>query len=149
MSHAKNFLLSLRYFPASVLFCLLLFILQLTVFFGSYKTLKSVSKFFKRIPGLFAMPLNNEKVYNDLSRLLGIVARRFPFNPKCLVRALSLQAVLRIYGLRSELKIGAKDEGEFFAHAWLEADFIPVEKNDRQGCSDFVASGSSHSLEIV
>jgi hypothetical protein len=56
-----------------------------------------------------------------------IAARRGPFRPACLARALALQCLLRLRGLETELRIGVRQGADGLeAHAWLETGGIPI-----------------------
>jgi len=60
----------------------------------------------------------------SMEKLTGAVnvMSRYTFKATCLTKALAAQILLAGYHYPSNIKIGvSKDEGEFEAHAWLEA----------------------------
>ena len=64
------------------------------------------------------------------TRLVQAVASRMPFTITCLARSTTLWWFLRRQGIASEIRIGVnQQEGDFHAHAWVEADGIVL--NDK------------------
>lgn len=62
-----------------------------------------------------------------LACLVGIAGRHHLRPMTCLPRSLSLQALLRRYGMEADLRIGVRWEaGELRAHAWIEQAGSPV-----------------------
>ena len=70
----------------------------------------------------------------DLQRtawLVHVAARHHILPIRCLQRALALQRVLSKRGLVTDLKIGVqRRDGNLFAHAWLEADGLPLAESE-------------------
>ena len=74
-----------------------------------------------------------------VARLVAIAARHGPFRARCLSASLTLESLLRRYGLHGELRLGVRrHEGRIEAHAWIEhggealngprADFQPFDE---------------------
>jgi hypothetical protein len=56
-----------------------------------------------------------------IARLVAIAARHGPIRARCLSASLTLESLLRRYGLEGELRLGVRrHEGRFEAHAWIE-----------------------------
>ncbi len=60
------------------------------------------------------------------ARSIARIAGRLPFRPRCLPRALLLAAMLRRRPINADLCLGARTDGAFDAHAWIEIDGWPV-----------------------
>jgi len=60
------------------------------------------------------------------ARSIARIADRLPFRPRCLPRALLLAALLRRRRIGADLCLGARTDGAFDAHAWIEIDGWPV-----------------------
>jgi hypothetical protein len=57
----------------------------------------------------------------SIARLVAIAARHGPFRARCLPASLTLESLLRRYGLEGELRLGVRrHEGRIEAHAWIE-----------------------------
>ncbi|MCB0334917.1 MAG: lasso peptide biosynthesis B2 protein [Bdellovibrionales bacterium] len=125
----------MRYLPASLVILLMLPVVKLVVTYAPFGVLRRLAYLLDKIPGVCPRPRNPGLCYEDLLRVLNLVSRRFSCDFSCLVRALVLRTALKLYGLKSELFLGAQNSSGFFAHAWLEGDFIV--KPDRQGCTPF------------
>jgi hypothetical protein len=81
----------------------------------------------------------DEAVLNRIVWAVSVAGRRLPRAGNCLAQALATQVMLGRRGQAASLRIGvARDaEGEFRAHAWLEADGKIV-IGGSQGLSRFV-----------
>ena len=91
----------------------------------------------------FAFPLgggdeNLETVVDEaraMSRTVTIASRHSLSSPQCLPRTLTLWALLRRRGIKSEVRLGVRKTGpEMEAHAWLEHAGRPL--NDDDGVLD-------------
>jgi hypothetical protein len=60
------------------------------------------------------------------ARSIARIAGRLPSRPRCLPRALLLAGLLRRRRIGAELCLGARMDGAFDAHAWIEIDGWPV-----------------------
>lgn len=60
------------------------------------------------------------------ARGIAVIAHRLPSRPRCLPRALLLSALLRRRRMSAALCLGARADGAFDAHAWVEIDGRPV-----------------------
>ena len=59
----------------------------------------------------------------SIARLVAIAARHGPFRARCLSASLTLESLLRRYGLEGELRLGVRrHDGRIEAHAWIEHD---------------------------
>lgn len=69
-----------------------------------------------------------------ISRIVGKVCDKTPWESKCLVRALSAQRLLYRQGLSSTLYLGCgMEEGKMVAHAWLRCGEMYVTGGDGSG----------------
>jgi hypothetical protein len=60
--------------------------------------------------------------------LVEAVGRRLPWQPRCLPRALALQALLTRAGVPADLRLGVRKRGPHLdAHAWVECGGVPLE----------------------
>ena len=57
----------------------------------------------------------------DIGRAIGVLAKRVPWDGRCLAQALAASGMLRRRGLEGTVSFGAgrDDAGKFSAHAWL------------------------------
>jgi Transglutaminase-like superfamily len=59
---------------------------------------------------------------DDLVWAFHAARRHYPFETTCLVNAIAAEALFRRFGLHAVLCVGAtRSEGQFQAHAWIEA----------------------------
>ncbi len=60
------------------------------------------------------------------ARGIAMIADKLPSRPRCLPRALLLSALLRRRRMGADLCLGARTDGAFDAHAWVELGGRPV-----------------------
>lgn len=97
---------------------MLLWIVRIMLYALPFQTLKNIIKKFTSTEENKIHPVTMEK-------LIWAVEIMSIYTPRatCLTRALSAQILLARYNYSSNIKIGvSKNDGEFEAHAWLEAD---------------------------
>jgi hypothetical protein len=74
-------------------------------------------------------------------------ARHLPFKPNCLEQSLVLWWLLRRRGIPADLRIGVrKDEGNFQAHAWVEAGGAILSESGDEHIHFVPLEGVIHSL---
>lgn len=83
----------------------------------------------------------------SIGSLVNLAARYAPGPATCLTRSLLLRWLLSRRGASTELRIGVKlDQGRLDAHAWVEADGVPI--NDAHDVAErFAAFNESLSPE--
>jgi hypothetical protein len=87
---------------------------------GYQATLKGCSK-------LHGKPIRDLDLARRIARIVDVAARRGPFPAKCLCRSLVLLRLLSANGVRGEVKLGARKQGDDFgAHAWVCVDGVVV-----------------------
>lgn len=64
------------------------------------------------------------------ARGIASIADRLPSRPRCLPRALLLSGILRRRRIGADLCLGARMDGGFDAHAWIEIGGRPVHEAD-------------------
>jgi hypothetical protein len=61
-----------------------------------------------------------------LGQAMGKTLRHIPFDARCLMRSLVLTRLLAMRGIEASLVIAVRSEPSFKAHAWVEADGVPL-----------------------
>jgi hypothetical protein len=76
------------------------------------------------------------------------VARRLPFKPTCLEKALALWWLLRRHRIPADLRIGVRKgvNGDFEAHAWVEADGVVLGESGEDHTLFVPLEGEIHSF---
>jgi hypothetical protein len=84
-----------------------------------FQTVRRRFSMFARAGAAKITPLTDAE---DLVWAFQAARRHYPFETTCLVNAIAAEALFRRYGLPAVLCVGAtRSEGQFQAHAWLEA----------------------------
>ena len=101
--------------------CLMLPVISLSL---KWKGLRATTSWLNRV-GSTAVPLPADvqsEVARSAARLVMAAARRHPIPTACLAQSVTLWFLLLREGVDSKVRIGVvKTDGEFSAHAWLEA----------------------------
>ena len=79
-----------------------------------------------RLPPPRQVDLTGRAFAEARARSIARIADRLPSRPRCLPRALLLAGLLRRQRIGAELCLGARTDGAFDAHAWIEIDGWPV-----------------------
>ena len=79
-----------------------------------------------RLPPPHQVDLTGRAFAEARARSIARIADRLPSRPRCLPRALLLAGLLRRRRIGAELCLGARTDGAFDAHAWIEIDGWPV-----------------------
>jgi hypothetical protein len=81
-----------------------------------------------------ADPAARRALAESTARMVAAAARRVPFQPGCLPRALVLWRLLRRRGLDAQLRFGGRfNEAQLEAHAWVEVEGGALDIGDDSG----------------
>lgn len=111
---------------------LFMWIIRIMLWLFSFHRMEKIVKRFSKVK-----PFSSSISLTEITWAVQVMGRFVP-RSACLVRALSGQILLALYGYPSLIKIGvSRNKGEFEAHAWLEndgkvvlgeseTDFVPI-----------------------
>jgi hypothetical protein len=86
----------------------------------------------KNVHGKSPIGAGPDAVISSALRAQRVVKRTTGIGGSCLVRSLSLWAILRRRGVHSGLRVGMRRRGEKIeGHAWIEIEGIPMNENER------------------
>jgi hypothetical protein len=104
----------------------LLVVRALIAVIGFRRSTAAVCWLADRLPPPRHADLTGRALAEARARSIARIADRLPFRPRCLPRALLLAALLRRRRIGADLCLGARTDGAFDAHAWIEIDGWPV-----------------------
>jgi hypothetical protein len=74
-----------------------------------------------------------------VGRAVATAARRLPWHPTCLPRAITAAVLLRRRGIECQTHLGIVRRTPFLAHAWATVDGVVVQGGDTTGITELAA----------